>query len=77
LSFFRFLAIEIFFFVGGKGTAYKINLQYSFVGILNHDVFSMKSERISLLKIQETNIAFVLFFYHKKGVVMGVFFRWK
>lgn len=39
LSFFRFLVIEIFFFVGGKGTAYKINLQYSFVGILNHDVF--------------------------------------
>lgn len=44
LSFFRFLAIEISFFVGGKGTAYKINLQYSFVGILNHDVFSMRVE---------------------------------
>ena len=42
LSFFRFLVIEIIFFVGGKGTAYKINLQYSFVGILNHDVFSMR-----------------------------------
>lgn len=39
LSFFCFLAIEVFFFVGGKGTAYKINLQYSFVGILNNDVF--------------------------------------
>lgn len=44
LSFFRFLVIEISFFVGGKGTAYKINLQYSFVGILNHDVFSMRVE---------------------------------
>lgn len=44
LSFFRFLVIEIFFFVGGKGTAYKINLQYSFVGILNHDVLSMRVE---------------------------------
>lgn len=39
LSFFRFLVIDNIFFIGGKGTAYKINLQYSFVGILNHDVF--------------------------------------
>lgn len=44
LSFFCFLAIEVFFFVGGKGTAYKINLQYPFVGILNHDVLSMRVE---------------------------------
>lgn len=44
LSFFRFLVIEISFFVGGKGTAYKIDLQYPFVGILNHDVFSMRVE---------------------------------
>lgn len=44
LSFFRFLVIEIIFFVGGKGTAYKIDLQYPFVGILNHDVLSMRVE---------------------------------
>lgn len=45
LFFFRFLAIEIFFF-GGKGTAYKINLQYSFVGILNHDVFFDEKRKV-------------------------------
>ena len=43
------------FFVGDKGTAYKINLQYSFVGILNHDVFSMR--------VENQNHLFTYFFF--------------
>ena len=77
LSFFRFLVIEISFFVGGKGTAYKINLQYSFVGILNHDVFSMRVENKIIYSLTPSFCFFckelIIFLSLFDGFVGGIF----